>query len=417
MDQPPDRHGQRNSLNVNHFYTQNGHSNHQHSHRHGRHQLANSSNFDDEMRPLNDNPDDVGNFNPRMRANEQPRKNNDQRNNNRYFPSRKMNNGDNKPKNVPPRFARSQNVPPSLSNITGSDSRSEVNTYTNHEETHFPEQLAHSFHNQLGISFRGKPLQRSNYRNLDTDSRPPTQNRRNNFHESNYHAPNGHRQHRNHHNFGRLRNDSTDVSCNDTKDESQREIMDELLRKGHYECAVCCDFIKISQKTFNCSNCFNVFHLNCIQTWARKSNATESASSSENATETITNGGSNNSVQSASNGHRRQKRQANSDWRCPTCQWVHKKFPYAYFCFCGKNREPAMSNYHVPHSCAETCSRSLNAFNPKSDSDMLDRFPCDHKCTLMCHPGKCAPCSAKIERTCACKSTKVWWRTLGLTLR
>lgn len=187
--------------------------------------------------------------------------------------------------------------------------------------------------------------------------------------------------------------------------ESQREIMDDLLRKDKYECIVCCESIKIQQKTWNCHECYNTFHLKCIQMWARSSNVNENRSSS-NAEATGSGQSSRNDDNRRHSHINNGRNNSNNVWRCPTCQDVQNKFPYAYYCFCRKTKEPERSNYHVPHSCGETCSRPLSKFNLNSDSTS-EMFPCPHKCTLMCHPGKCAPCQSKIERSCSCTKTKI----------
>lgn len=204
---------------------------------------------------------------------------------------------------------------------------------------------------------------------------PPKTTNRNNFSRFNNRAPNKS-------SFPRF------IKKDDDGKESQREIMDKLLRKAEYECIVCCDSIKISHKTWNCPNCFNVFHLKCIQPWAKTSAVKEESNGSD----------SNN-----------RSRNKNKEWRCPTCQSVQQTFPHNYFCFCGKVRDPEMNNYCVPHSCGDTCSRQLSlfTFNNEDDDDDVDYFTCLHRCTLQCHPGKCAPCNLKVERSCACSKTKV----------
>lgn len=175
---------------------------------------------------------------------------------------------------------------------------------------------------------------------------------------------------------------------NDEQVGCQREIMDDLLRKAQYECIVCCDMIQINQKTWNCLNCFNVFHLKCIQPWAKTSSINPTENSGENQPS-------------------RRRRNENEEWRCPTCQSIQRKYPNAYRCFCGKCRDPQFSTSYVPHSCGEICSRELSQFNLKNDDNPEDYFVCPHKCTLLCHPGKCAACTLKVERRCACSKTKV----------
>ncbi|XP_017485677.1 PREDICTED: protein shuttle craft-like [Rhagoletis zephyria] len=328
-------------------------------------------------------------------------------------------NSSDKPNDLPPRFARlhndthqnhsEQQQKPGFRRPEPNNSNSNRNRNSNNQNSE-QDDVAQPF-SQMNLGQSRSHMGRPNVVNGDMLDRPPVQNRRNNFPSS----TNGHRQHNQHPN----RNQSGNERHSNGKDkvnESQREIMGELLSKAKYECIVCCEAIKFSQKTWNCSNCFNVFHLKCMQMWARQSNVTESNAATANSANgsaanengSAANGGGGGG-QSAQNGHnRRTNRQANSDWRCPTCQCVQKKFPYAYYCFCGKVKDPELSNsWHLPHSCGNTCSRSLAIFNDKGENE-VDTFPCSHKCTLKCHPGKCAPCSSKVERTCSCKKTKVF---------
>ncbi|KPM11413.1 transcriptional repressor NF-X1-like protein [Sarcoptes scabiei] len=215
-----------------------------------------------------------------------------------------------------------------------------------------------------------------------------------------------------------LQNRNKPKSKIDINLESQREIMDDLLRKSKYECIVCCDHIRSFDSTWNCSSCFNIFHLKCIRQWAQKSttdsNATSSSSSSEPRQ---THQGDLNlnlasqleftTIQQSSSQSaplNRNQSVGGMKWRCPTCQNIQNVIPKSYYCFCGKNLDPDLSNYYVPHSCGEVCSRPLDQFNPKVDEDF---FVCEHRCTLRCHPGKCLPCSTKITRVCACTKTKI----------
>ena len=160
-------------------------------------------------------------------------------------------------------------------------------------------------------------------------------------------------------------------------DENQREMLDEQLRKGEYECMVCCEEVRIRDAIWSCYHCFNIFHLKCIKTWAN----------SESALSTEPNSSSSN--------------QRNQAWRCPACQNSHQKIPNRYFCFCGKTREPELNRYLVPHSCGELCQKKR-----KEQTQQQRKYCCMHKCNLLCHPGPCPPCEAKVIRKCACEKTE-----------
>lgn len=135
-------------------------------------------------------------------------------------------------------------------------------------------------------------------------------------------------------------------------------LTDQLVR-GQTECMVCLDRVKQHQSTWDCHNCFQIFHLNCIKKWA-KTARTES-------------GG----------------------WRCPGCQTVTPTAPSEYRCFCRKLRNPEWNRNEgmVPHSCGEVCGRS------KGD-------PCCHACVELCHAGPCPPCVATVLATCPCTKEK-----------
>ncbi|KAA0202485.1 hypothetical protein HAZT_HAZT003773 [Hyalella azteca] len=135
---------------------------------------------------------------------------------------------------------------------------------------------------------------------------------------------------------------------------NQREQLIEMLRRGTYECIVCCDRIKPQHAIWSCSTCFNCFHLGCIKKWANSS-----------------------------------QQVGESGWRCPTCNDQNTSRPNTYKCFCGKLREPEYNHVDIPHSCGELCGRRKDEW-------------CTHKCNELCHPGPCPPCMAYIKKSCGC---------------
>ena len=61
-----------------------------------------------------------------------------------------------------------------------------------------------------------------------------------------------------------------------------------------------------------------------------------------------------------------------------------------YFCFCGVERDPELSSFHIPHSCGNVCKRK------KNDN-------CEHQtCVYECHPGQCPPCEEVVSKPCYC---------------
>lgn len=141
---------------------------------------------------------------------------------------------------------------------------------------------------------------------------------------------------------------------------SQRERLTEQLERGALECLVCYDRVRQMDPVWNCSNCFHVLHLRCTIRWANSS-------------------------------------RADNGWRCPACQNVSKSTPRNYYCFCGKVIDPDWNRSDIPHSCGEVCNKSKPNPSPY--------FQCNHRCTLLCHPGPCPPCITMVQRNCGCGRT------------
>lgn len=144
---------------------------------------------------------------------------------------------------------------------------------------------------------------------------------------------------------------------------------------GALSCLICLERIKPSDPTWSCTSlCYDVFHLLCIQSWARQASdlsayraATRLPISPDKAAETST-------------------------WNCPKCRSVYTKsqIPKTYFCFCGKVENPPNDNpWILPHSCGEVCDRPL-------------KNSCGHYCLLLCHPGPCASCPKLVKAKCFC---------------
>ena len=138
-----------------------------------------------------------------------------------------------------------------------------------------------------------------------------------------------------------------------------RTSLQRSLTKEDYDCMVCWDVVRRRQKTWSCDRCWNVFHLDCITSWA-------SRSSSESLS---------------------------AHWRCPTCQLERSSVPTQYLCFCGRDRDPVVDRFLTPHSCGEPCGKALCRQNPSAEIPSSG-YVCPHRCTLPCHPGPCPPCNA-----------------------
>ena len=143
------------------------------------------------------------------------------------------------------------------------------------------------------------------------------------------------------------------------------QISSELSREI-LECTICMQHIKEKESIYQCSRCYLITHLECIQAWRKTSIE--------------------NSLQSVPNQSRNNNR--HGEWRCPGCQLsikASKKMEYR--CFCGKVVNPELQKFLVPHTCGQMCGRT---------------FRCPHKCTNLCHPGKCSTCLVQVTASCFC---------------
>ncbi|KAF9596944.1 hypothetical protein IFM89_014523 [Coptis chinensis] len=151
-------------------------------------------------------------------------------------------------------------------------------------------------------------------------------------------------------------------------------------QSGALSCLICLERIRISDPTWSCNkSCFAVFHLICIQSWARQA--------SDLAAE--------RAVARLSREHfpvAAAKALETSNWNCPKCRNEYGKtlIPKLYLCFCGKLENPPSDDpWVLPHSCGEVCGRSL-------------KYDCGHNCLLLCHPGPCPSCPKLVSSRCFC---------------
>ncbi|MFS7958195.1 putative chromatin regulator PHD family [Helianthus anomalus] len=140
-------------------------------------------------------------------------------------------------------------------------------------------------------------------------------------------------------------------------------------RAGALSCLICLERIRPTDPTWSCSSrCFAVFHLLCIQSWARQSSDLSSLRASTRGADAQT-----------------------ATWNCPKCRIEFPKtlIPKSYYCFCGKVENPVHDPWVLPHSCGEICDRPL-------------KYDCGHKCLLLCHPGPCPACPKLVKARCFC---------------
>lgn len=152
------------------------------------------------------------------------------------------------------------------------------------------------------------------------------------------------------------------------------------MHTGVATCLICIGSIKRSDALWTCRYCYCFFHLNCIKRWANDSMAQYKIKNQ-------------NEVEGYYNrlGEYVVPKKVPLHWCCPQCreQFMPEERPSNYECFCRKETNPIPQPWLIPHSCGEICGKSLQP-------------NCGHKCTLLCHPGPCPPCSQYAFVKCKC---------------
>lgn len=149
----------------------------------------------------------------------------------------------------------------------------------------------------------------------------------------------------------RLNNKENTHFSNCNVSASQRERLEDMIYRYQLECLVCCESIKNTHRIWTCNQCYHILHLKCIITWAKSS-------------------------------------KLDLDWRCPACQYIYNLIPNKSKCYCGAKVDPKPDPTLLPHSCGNICLRK-------------GRY-CEHKCTILCHPGPCPDCTVMVRKNCFC---------------
>ena len=141
-------------------------------------------------------------------------------------------------------------------------------------------------------------------------------------------------------------------------------------------CLICICSIKKTESIWSCDNCFNSFHLNCVQKWAK-----DSIFQQKNQLEDDPD---------------RARKEKEIQWTCPKCRYgyAQSNIPRDYYCYCKKVRDPKFDPWSTPHSCGEICGKKLSGAD------------CDHRCLLLCPPGPCPACPQTVSVSCHCGRSK-----------
>lgn len=98
------------------------------------------------------------------------------------------------------------------------------------------------------------------------------------------------------------------------------------IASGVYECMVCYGGLTRKARIWNCKCCWAVFHLNCVQKWAKQGLEQPP------------------SRQIGADGEPSKR-----SWRCPACNNPDEEVPETYTCWCEKTVQPEASKYLPPH--------------------------------------------------------------------
>ncbi|CAH8295250.1 unnamed protein product [Schistosoma turkestanicum] len=124
------------------------------------------------------------------------------------------------------------------------------------------------------------------------------------------------------------------------------------LRNSTYQCMICISRIRATDPIWSCATCYNIYHLLCIRSWAKKSFQQPNIECD-----------------------------STSVWRCPSCQTNHELSPelISYRCFCGRIESPEFhpGRTTIPHGCDQICSKVKRI---TSTSNFCD-YQCTHLCT------------------------------------
>ncbi|KAE8228705.1 hypothetical protein CF326_g6355 [Tilletia indica] len=139
------------------------------------------------------------------------------------------------------------------------------------------------------------------------------------------------------------------------------------LGSGSYECSICYNTLTTRQPCWSCDQCYTVLHISCTKKWA--STSVDQANAHLAMQEDP------------------EMRARRGTWRCPGCQFAREDVPQAYWCWCGRVKEPQPRGGLNPHSCGQRCAKGS----------------CPHGgCAEPCHPGPCAPCAVTVSKRCHC---------------
>ncbi|EAW93041.1 nuclear transcription factor, X-box binding-like 1, isoform CRA_a [Homo sapiens] len=180
----------------------------------------------------------------------------------------------------------------------------------------------------------------------------------------------------------------------DTRElERTKQYVNEAFQAGAMTCLICIASVKRNQAVWSCSGCFCIFHMPCIQKWAKDSQFLVSSVTDDDFGK------------------------KDCPWPCPKCRFEYKRSetPSRYYCYCGKVEDPPLDPWLVPHSCGQMVTTTCYCKKAKpiprrcSAKEWSCQLPCgqkllcgQHKCENPCHAGSCQPCPRVSRQKCVC---------------
>jgi len=120
---------------------------------------------------------------------------------------------------------------------------------------------------------------------------------------------------------------------------SYRERLTAQLNTSSIDCPICINNIHRKQPIASCQTCSAPYHLKCLRDWAERSIAQVKEKAAMLANQ--------------------PRVQIRANWRCPSCQTQYPEDakPKAYWCFCGRIKDPQGSPLGNAHSCEQPCKK------------------------------------------------------------
>ncbi|KAL7863880.1 hypothetical protein AOLI_G00153000 [Acnodon oligacanthus] len=122
--------------------------------------------------------------------------------------------------------------------------------------------------------------------------------------------------------------------------ERTRQYLNEAFQSGAITCLICIASVKRTQAVWSCVGCYCIFHIPCIQKWAKDSIFLVSSVTDEDFGK------------------------KEHPWPCPKCRYEYspQQTPCRYYCYCGKEVDPRPRPLAPPTFLWTECLPGRNLF-------------------------------------------------------